>query len=88
MNQNSWLWQAALQYDTKSPQKNPTQLLSTSLHQFEIMTTRRTRSLDLICYKDVRCTMRIDLFTAGIKRRSLDRKPKVNDYADLANDTE
>jgi hypothetical protein len=39
------------------------------------MTTRRTRSLDLICYKDVRCTMRIDLFTAGIKWRSLDRKP-------------
>jgi hypothetical protein len=64
-----------LQFDTKSPQNHPTQLLSMDSHQFKNTATRRTKSLALIRCIDHRRKLRKYLFMAGIKRRSFNRKP-------------
>ena len=69
------LWWTTLQFDTKSPQNNPTQLLSMNSHQFKNTTTKRTKSLALIRCIDHQRKLRKYLFMAGIKRRSFDRKP-------------
>ena len=44
-------------------------------HQFKNTTTRLTESLALIRCIDHQCKLRKYIFMAGIKRRSLDRKP-------------